>query len=180
MTRASLFATFFLFAAQASAWWAPEWTARKTIGINTTAAGMNLQQPAADVPVLLRLHGGNFPQFLNAKEGGADFRFVAADDKTPLKYHIEKFDAASQIALIWVKVPTLKPQSVDNKIYLYFANQAASLFTRQTVGGSDVEALMRQLGPLVNENTKRVARETLPDQALALAVVLASPGMMRK
>ena len=127
MIRAALIAsTLVLFAAQASAWWAPEWTARKTIGINTTAAGMNLQQPAADVPVLLRLHGGNFPQFLNAKEGGADFRFVAADDKTPLKYHVEKFDAASQIALIWVKVPTLKPQSVDNKIYLYFANQAAT------------------------------------------------------
>ena len=110
----------------ATAWWSPEWSSRKAITVNTTAAGINIQSELRDVPVLVRLHGGNFPQFLNVKDGGADFRFVAADDKTPLKYHLEKFDAAAQIALVWVKLPVLQPHSADNKFYLYFGNQAAN------------------------------------------------------
>ena len=110
----------------ASAWWSPAWSSRKAITVNTTAAGVNIQSELHDVPVLVRLHGGNFPQFLNVKDGGADFRFVAADDQTPLKYHVEKFDAAAQIALVWVKLPVLKPHSADNKFYLYFGNQAAN------------------------------------------------------
>ena len=42
---------------------------------------------ATVVPV--RLHAGNF-DFLSAKPDGADLRVVAADDKTPLKFHVEK------------------------------------------------------------------------------------------
>lgn len=114
-----------LVTSQAWAWWNPEWTGRKTITIDTTAAGLNLTTPVSDIPVLLRLHSGNFPQFLNSLDGGADFRLIAGDDQTPLKYHVEKFDAASQIAYVWVKVPTLLPQSKENKLYLYFGNQTA-------------------------------------------------------
>ena len=113
------------FSTSAAAWWNPDWTARKAISINTTPAGVELKSELHDVPVLLRLHSGNFPQFLNVKDGGADFRFVDGDDQTPLKYHVEKFDAASQIALVWVKVPILKPNFAGNKIYLYFGNQKA-------------------------------------------------------
>jgi len=108
------------------AWWNPDWSSRKALTVNTTAAGVDVQSELHDVPVLVRLHGGNFPQFLNVKDGGADFRFVAGDDQTPLKYHVEKFDAAAQIALVWVKLPLLKPQSTDNRFYLYFGNQAAN------------------------------------------------------
>ncbi len=114
-----------LFSGAATAWWNPDWPSRKTITIDTTAAGLNLSGAVTDMPVLLRLHSGNFPQFLNSLDGGADFRLVAGDDVTPLKYHVERFDAAAQIALVWVKVPTLAPQSKDNKIYLYFGNQTA-------------------------------------------------------
>ena len=126
LIRTALIALAFLCSGSSAwAWWNPEWTARKAITLNTTAKGVDLKTELHDVPVLLRLHGGNFPQFLNVKEGGADFRFVDGDDKTPLKFHVEKFDAASQIALVWVKVPVLKPQLADNKIYLYFGNQTA-------------------------------------------------------
>ena len=114
-----------LFTNTSFAWWNPDWTSRKTIGIDTTVTGLNITTPVTDMPVLLRLHSGNFPQFLNIQDGGADFRLIAGDDKTPLKYHVEKFDAASQIAFVWVKVPALSPQSKDNKLYLYFGNQAA-------------------------------------------------------
>lgn len=113
------------FSSTAMAWWNAAWISRKPITVNTTPAGVDSKTELHDVPVLLRLHSGNFPQFLNVKDGGADFRFVDGDDKTPLKYHVEKFDAASQIALVWVKLPVVKPQSTDNKIYLYFGNQTA-------------------------------------------------------
>ncbi len=114
-----------LFTNTSFAWWNPDWTSRKTIALDTTVTGLNITTPVTDMPVLLRLHSGNFPQFLNIQDGGADFRLIAGDDKTPLKYHVEKFDAASQIAFVWVKVPVLSPQSKENKIYLYFGNQAA-------------------------------------------------------
>ena len=109
----------------ASAWWAPDWTQRKTIALNTTATGANLQSVVESAPVLIRLHSGNFPQFLNVKDGGLDFRFVAGDDQTPLKYHIEKFDAASGIAFAWVNSPAINPQSTDNELKFYFGNATA-------------------------------------------------------
>ncbi|MEM7469040.1 MAG: DUF2341 domain-containing protein [Pseudomonadota bacterium] len=109
----------------AHAWWAPDWTQRKTIAVNSTATGVNLQSAVTEAPTLVRLHSGNFPQFLNVRDGGIDFRFIAGDDQTPLKYHVEKFDAASGIALVWVKVPAINPQSTDNEFKLYFSNNTA-------------------------------------------------------
>ncbi len=60
------------------------------------------------VPVLIRLHEGNF-KFLDARSDGTDLRFVAADDKTPLNYHIEAFDGVASLAYIWVDVPVIEP-----------------------------------------------------------------------
>lgn len=109
----------------AIAWWAPEWAQRKTIVIDSTVTGVELQSALSNVPVLVRLHTGNFPQFLNVRDGGIDFRFIDGDDTTPLKYHVEKFDAASQIALVWVKSGNILPASKNNEFKLYFGNQAA-------------------------------------------------------
>lgn len=114
-----------LFPLGASAWWSPDWTQRKTLVVNTGGTGANSQQALSDVPVLVRLHGGNFPQFLTVRDGAADFRFIAGDDTTPLKYHVEQFDPVSQIALVWVKLPVLNPQSAEQKFFLYFGNQSA-------------------------------------------------------
>ena len=52
-------------------------------------------------------------------------RFLAEDDKTPLKYHIEKFDGATQIALVWVQLPKLLPGSKEGHIWLYYGNENA-------------------------------------------------------
>jgi biopolymer transport protein ExbB len=86
------------------AWWNEDWNARKQITVNTDQIG--IKDKLDKVPVLVRLHTGDF-DFLNAKENGGDIRFVADDDKTPLKYHIEKFDSINEMALIWVQVPAL-------------------------------------------------------------------------
>lgn len=99
----------------AYAWWNDDWTLRKSVTL-TPPAG-----EATDVPVLIRLHTGNF-DFLSANEDGSDLRIVAADDKTELKFHIEKWDGLNQLGLVWVKVPKLAPGTA---LWLYFGNLEA-------------------------------------------------------
>src|SRR5579862_3788059 len=92
----------------AKAWWNDDWSLRKPITIDTSASGVAIGDPIGRVPVLIRLHVGNF-KFEAAKDDGSDLRFVAGDDKTPLKYHIEKFDSLLGEAFIWVDLPDVKP-----------------------------------------------------------------------
>ena len=108
----------------ASAWWNGEWTGRKPIQIDTSAAGANVTSPIGAAPVLVRLHAGNF-RFGSAKEDGSDLRFVAGDDKTPLKHHFEKYDSLLGEALVWVGVPDLKP-GAKTPIWIYYGNPKAT------------------------------------------------------
>jgi len=101
--------------------WDPNWTYHQKIKINTTG----ITQASTDVPVLIRLHSGNF-DFLSANVDGADIRFVAADDKTELDYFIEKYDAVNELAIIWVKVPSIDPAVKDASFNLYAGNEAAT------------------------------------------------------
>jgi biopolymer transport protein ExbB len=109
----------------AHAWWNEDWAYRKKITLNTSASGADTKAVLADVPVLIRLHTGNF-SFLDAKEDGGDLRFVSADDKTPLKYQIEQWDPANELALVWVKVPKLAPGSAADEIWMYSGNPKAA------------------------------------------------------
>ena len=72
--------------------------------------------------VLIRLHDGNF-QFRTsaAREDASDLRFVAADDKTVLPYHIEKFDGLLNEDYVWVKVPDIKG-GAPVTFWLYYGN----------------------------------------------------------
>lgn len=115
-----------LFVSTASlAWWSPDWPLRKALEVDTTTSGLALSGPLSEPTVLVRLHQGNFPQFLSVRDGGADLRFVRGDDVTPLKYHVERFDPIAQMAFVWVKLPALTPGTDDGKLYLYFGNGAA-------------------------------------------------------
>jgi len=109
----------------AHAWWSEDWAYRKKIILNTTTSGVDIKADLASVPVLVRLHTGNF-DFLSAKDDGADLRFVSGDDTTPLKYHIEKYDALNELAVIWVQVPTLTAASNVNAVWLYYGNDSAN------------------------------------------------------
>jgi len=108
----------------AHAWWNEEWTARKPLRIDTSAAGGNVTSPIGPAVILVRLHAGNF-RFDQAKEDGSDVRFVASDDKTPLAYHFEKYDALLGEALAWVALPDLKPGS-KSELWIYSHNPKAS------------------------------------------------------
>ena len=113
-----------LAAPEAHAWWDGKWQQRKKIQFDTSAKGADIKDNLADVPVLVRLHTGNFT-FSNAKADGSDIRFVGADDKSPLKYHIEKFGPKEELALIWVKVPRISGGSVQDSIWMYYGNPSS-------------------------------------------------------
>ncbi len=68
-----------------TSWWNDDWSYRKPITIDTTAKGANLSQSAGRMPLLIRLHPGNF-QFDGVVKTGSDLRFVASDGKPPLNY----------------------------------------------------------------------------------------------
>ncbi|WP_234406097.1 DUF2341 domain-containing protein [Methylobacillus glycogenes] len=97
------------------------WGSRAKITIN--AAGITAAEP--EVPVVLRLHSGNF-DFSSANLDGSDLRVVAGDDKTELKFHIEKFDSINELAVIWVLLPKLDPAAKDAHIWLYSGNETAT------------------------------------------------------
>lgn len=115
--------TLLALSQSAQAWWNDEWQLRKKITIDTSASGANITDPIGTTAVLVRLHVGNF-RFAQAKDDGSDLRFIAADDKTPLKYHIEKYEALLGEAFVWVQVPELKP-GVKSDVWLYYGNKKA-------------------------------------------------------
>ncbi len=118
-----LAAVLTLLPSPAKAWWNDDWSLRKKITIDASASGANITDPIGATPVLIRLHAGNF-RFGSAKDDGSDLRFVAGDDKTPLKYHIEKYDSLLAEALVWVAVPNVQAGS-KTEIWLYSGNKKA-------------------------------------------------------
>ncbi len=107
------------------AWWNDEWKFRKKLTLDTTPAAANIANSLVDAPLLVRLHTGNFAYFLDIKPDGSDLRFVAGDDLTPLKYHIEKLDVANEMALIWVRVPQVLGANGTQNIWMYYGNPTA-------------------------------------------------------
>ncbi|HVO20374.1 MAG TPA: DUF2341 domain-containing protein [Anaeromyxobacter sp.] len=120
----SVLLAFSLWPASARAWWNDEWTNRRQFFIDTSAAGAGITEAIGATAVLVRLHSGNFKLEV-AKEDGSDLRFVAADDKTPLKFHLEKFDPLLGEALAWVAIPDLKP-GAKTAFWIYYGNAKAT------------------------------------------------------
>ena len=112
--------------ALAASWWNNDWKYRKEIGFDLTPAGADIAGTPQDVPVLVRLSLANFSYFTDTKPDGSDFRLVASDDKTPLKFHFEKYDPQNQMALLWVRVPQITGGSKTDKIYAYYGNPDAA------------------------------------------------------
>lgn len=109
----------------ANAWWNEEWSYRKEIVFDTSTDGANIVDELNNATVLVRLHTGNFGYFLDVLPKAEDVRFIANDDVTPLKFHVERFDPVNEMALIWVQVPKLQPVSKKNKMWMYYGNTNA-------------------------------------------------------
>jgi biopolymer transport protein ExbB len=112
--------------ALAGSWWNSDWKYRKEIGLDLSPAGADIAGSAQDVPVLVRLSLANFGYFNDTKPDGSDFRVVAGDDKTPLKFHFEKYDPQNQMALLWVRMPQLTGGAKTDKFFAYYGNPDAA------------------------------------------------------
>jgi biopolymer transport protein ExbB len=110
--------------AVASARWDEAWKQRTTVTLNTSATGVAIQETLSGAVIPVRLHSGNF-DFVNVRPDGADLRVIGADDKTPLKFWIERFDGVNELAVLWVQLPTLVPNSDKNLIHVYAGNDKA-------------------------------------------------------
>ena len=121
----------FFWAANADAWWNEGWQYRKKIVFNTTNTGADIKENLMDVPILIRLHTGNF-SFPNAQQEGQDIRFVTSDDTKLLKHHIERYDTIDEMGLIWVKLSRISAASDQDFIWMYYGNSDA-------MGGQDAK-----------------------------------------
>jgi biopolymer transport protein ExbB len=119
----------------ANAWWNKDWTQRTRITLNTSAQGLETKEPVTAATIAVRLHSGNF-DFVAAKEDGTDLRVVAGDDKTPLKFSVERFDGINELAVLWVQVPTVAASSEKNNLYVYAGNKNAGI-DAANAGGFD-------------------------------------------
>ncbi|MGA2189530.1 MAG: DUF2341 domain-containing protein [Steroidobacteraceae bacterium] len=113
-----LTAVLILLPTIALAWWNNDWKQRTAVTLNTSSAGVPVQDTQSNVAVPVRLHSGNF-DFLAAKPDGSDLRVLAGDDKTPLKFWIERYDAVNELGVVWVLVPSVLPGTDKNTIYVY-------------------------------------------------------------
>ena len=116
--------TLLLMPTLVQAEWNKEWTGHKKISINA----QTVTEAASNVPVVVRLHSGNF-DFTSVNIDGSDLRFVAADDKTELKYYIEKFDAVNELAIVWVMLPSIKVADKEAFFFAYYGNEKATSST---------------------------------------------------
>jgi hypothetical protein len=101
----------------------PFWIYAQQIGLNTSASGANVRGDACRFPVLVRLNTANF-DFNQAKAHGADIRFTKSDNSF-LNYEIERWDAMSGQAEVWVSVDTVHGNDSTQAITMYWGNPNA-------------------------------------------------------
>ena len=114
-------ATCLILPLLAQANWNSDWENQKKISIN--AVGVTPAQ--TQFPAVVRLHSGNF-DFSTANADGSDLRFIAADDKTELKFHIEKYDSVNELAVIWVQLPKVDAADKEAHFWVYSGNEKAT------------------------------------------------------
>jgi biopolymer transport protein ExbB len=112
--------------ALAGSWWNNDWKYRKEIGFDLSPTGVDVAGTPQDLPVLVRLSLANFSYFSDTKPDGSDFRLIGSDDKTPLKFHFEKYDPTNQMAFLWVLMPQITGGAKTDKIYAYYGNPDAA------------------------------------------------------
>jgi hypothetical protein len=97
-----------------------EWGYSKRLVLNTTASGAGVAGTVTDFPVLVRLSDSNFT-FSEAQQNGSDLRFTKSNG-TPLAFEIERWDATSRLAEVWVKVDTIYGNDSSQYIEMYWGN----------------------------------------------------------
>jgi biopolymer transport protein ExbB len=109
----------------ASAWWNNDWQFRKRLSIDPALVSATAGAGVTEVAMPVRLHAGNFGYFSDVEKSGADLRFIAADDHTPLDFRIERIDTAAGIAIAWVKLPVADLGADHAYIWMYYGAPTA-------------------------------------------------------
>jgi len=107
----------------ADAWYNLAWNFRNTISVTNTVAS-----PQTDIQVKITLN--NTFDFTKAKSDGSDILIAASDGTTLIPFWIEKWNAGTQQATIWVKVPTVPVDGTT--IFMYYGNTAATSVSNGT------------------------------------------------
>ena len=123
----------------AHAWWQEDWSYRKQISLDTTQQGAAITDQVGRIPLLVRLHTGNF-SFDGVKANGTDLRFVAADDETVFNHRIESFDSLLGVAYIWVDVPEMQGGARQD-IWMYYGNPDAPALDSSQIFDADYAAV---------------------------------------
>jgi len=97
-------------------WLDPAWHYRCPVIVTNNGAQLLYYQ------VLVKLNGEHF-SFNLANSDGSDIRFTYSDGTTELKFWIESWDLANQLAYVWVRIPNLG--NGNSTIYIYYNNPAA-------------------------------------------------------
>jgi hypothetical protein len=101
-------------------WWNASWLNRRPITFDNSASAVNL----TTFPVLVRLTSAEI-DYAKTLAGGADLRFVDADDATELFYEIEQWNV-NDTSIVWVRVPQIDAGSTTDSIWMYYNNTGAS------------------------------------------------------
>jgi hypothetical protein len=99
------------------------WANVTELSLNTSAGGAGIPSTLIGFPLLVRLTAANF-EFAQARPDGRDIRF-AKPDGTPLPYEIERWDASSRAAEVWVRLDTLRGNDAAQSIRMYWGNASA-------------------------------------------------------
>lgn len=95
------------------------------IFLNTTSSGADVTGNVYGFPLLIRLSEGDF-DFNESENSGADIRFTKQDN-TVLPFEIERWDAASKQAEIWVRIDTVYGSDNSQFILMYWGKAASVL-----------------------------------------------------
>ena len=101
------------------------WTKWAKIRVNTTAFGANVPGNVSNFPLLVKLSNASLFNFSQSKLNGEDIRFSDLEGN-PLPYEIEYWNASIAQSLVWVKVPRIEGNRVDNDIFMYWGNPIAN------------------------------------------------------
>jgi hypothetical protein len=105
-------------------WWDTDWTYRKKLTIDS--AGGKVDSTLTNFPVLVKIDGTGDIDFANvASSLGNDIRFTNLGGTQTYDYEIERWNEGSNLAEIWVEIPSIS-SSADTEFYIYYGNSGAS------------------------------------------------------
>ncbi len=98
------------------------WSHSRVLLLNTTTSGASVSGDVYNFPVLIRLTASNF-NFSEAESNGEDMRFTLVDG-TYLPHERERWDSGSELAELWVHIPTVAGDAAT-RIIMYWGKNSA-------------------------------------------------------